>query len=86
MGPVPWRPAAAMLDDGRPTGDARVMPRRSSKQQALDAIGALPASASWDDILYGLYVRQKVERGLVAADAGEVVPHAVVARRFLRPR
>ena len=33
------------------------------KQEALDCIRMLPDNADWNDILYSLYVIQKIEKG-----------------------
>jgi len=59
---------------------------RSAKQEALDLIQKLSPSASWDDIMYELYVRKKIAAGLAAAAEGRVVAHEEVKRRFVRPR
>ncbi len=54
------------------------------KKAALELIRKLPEKATWDDIIYEIYVRKKIERGLEAADRGEVIPHERVKRRFVR--
>ena len=54
------------------------------KKAALEVIRNLPDRATWDEILYEIYVRKKIERGLAAADRGDVVSHDRVRRRFLR--
>lgn len=56
----------------------------TTKQQALDLIKMMPAKASWDDIMYEIYVRKKIETGIRAADEGRVVSHEEVKKRFLR--
>ena len=38
------------------------------KQDALDCILALPDTADWEDILYSLYVIQKIEKSLREAE------------------
>ena len=43
------------------------------KNQAIEMIRSLPDDCTLKDIQYHLYVRQKVERGLRAADEGQVV-------------
>jgi hypothetical protein len=58
----------------------------SVKKKALDLIQALPPTSTWDDIMYELYVRQKVDTGVAAAIAGRVVDHADVKRRFAKRR
>jgi len=54
----------------------------SAKQEAKDLIEKLPSSASWDDIFYELYVRQKISKGIKAADEGNVIVHEKVKRKF----
>jgi predicted transcriptional regulator len=56
---------------------------KSAKQEAREVIEKLPESATWDEVMYELYVRQKIAEGLRAADEGRVVPHEEVKRRFL---
>lgn len=38
------------------------------KEEARKVIEDLPEDATWDDLMYKLYVRQKIEAGLRAAD------------------
>ena len=52
------------------------------KRQALDLVEQLPENASWDDLMYEVYVRQKIEAGLAAANEGRIVSHDEVKRRF----
>ena len=42
----------------------------SNKVQARCLIDKLPATASWDDVLCQLYVRQKIEAGLADLNDG----------------
>jgi len=55
----------------------------SAKKQALEMIDRLPDKATWDDIKYEIYVRKKIARGIDAADAGKVISHEEVKKRFL---
>ena len=41
------------------------------KQEAINAITSLPDSATLDDIMYRLYVIDKVKKGLDAIDNGD---------------
>lgn len=59
---------------------------KSAKTQALDTIQRMPSRATWDDIIYEMHVRQKLDAGVTAANAGRTISHADVKRRFLRPR
>jgi predicted transcriptional regulator len=53
------------------------------KEEALKLVGGLPDEASWEDLIYQLYVRKKIERGIEAADQGRVLPHEEVKKQFL---
>lgn len=51
----------------------------SAKHEALKLI-----DATWEEILYKLYVKKKIEAGIKAADEGRVVSHEEVKAKFLR--
>ena len=53
------------------------------KEEAHKVIDSLPENATWDDLMYELYVRQKIEAGIRAADEGRVISHEQVKQRFL---
>jgi predicted transcriptional regulator len=42
----------------------------------------LPPDANWDDVMYEVYVRQKIAEGLRDAEQGRVLSHAEVRERF----
>jgi len=46
-------------------------------------IQKLPEQASWEDIMYELYVRKKIEEGLKAEEAGRTIFHEKVKKRFV---
>jgi hypothetical protein len=54
----------------------------SAKKSAQQLLDHLPDDAGWDDIMYALYVRQKVERGQQAVVEGHTIPHAEVRSLF----
>jgi hypothetical protein len=54
----------------------------TTKEEAISLITRLPDEASWDDIMYEMYVKKKIELGIKAADEGRVVPHEEVKRIF----
>lgn len=56
----------------------------TTKKQALAMIKKLPERVTWDDIMYEIYVRKKIEAGITAADEGRVVPQEEVKKRLLR--
>jgi predicted transcriptional regulator len=55
---------------------------RDVRSDAHRLIDSLPDGATWDDVMYRIYVRQCIESGLQDADAGRVVDVAEVRRRF----
>jgi len=42
----------------------------------------LPDSATWDEVMYEIYVRQKIADGEIAIAEGRTLPHAEVKKRF----
>jgi predicted transcriptional regulator len=50
----------------------------------LGVIEQLPDDASLEDIIYELYVRQRIERGLQQSEKGETVSHGEVMRDVAR--
>ena len=56
--------------------------RRTVKSDALRLVRSLPASSSWDDLMYRIYVRQKIDAGLADLRAGRVHPHTSIRREF----
>ncbi len=52
------------------------------KSEAEQLVRDLPEQASWDDLMYEIYVRQKVEQGLRAANEGRVLAHDEVKKQF----
>lgn len=56
---------------------------RNAKESARQIIDHLPDQATWEDIMYELYVKQKIEAGLKAVDEGRTIPHEEMKRRLL---
>ena len=56
-----------------------------NEDEARRLVEALPDDATWDDVMYRLYVRQSIERGLADSDAGRTVSQDDV-RTLLRDR
>jgi predicted transcriptional regulator len=53
------------------------------KEEARRLIDELPETATWDDVMYELYVKLKISRAIAAAEAGDVVSHQEAKRRIL---
>lgn len=56
---------------------------QSIKETAHELIDHLPEQATWDDLMYTLYVRQKLERSLLAAKEGRVTSQEDARKRFM---
>jgi predicted transcriptional regulator len=54
----------------------------TDKQRAIDAIKALPEQATIEDAIDRLCFIAKIEAGLRQSQAGQLVPHEEVKRRF----
>jgi len=46
----------------------------TTKESAKHLIEHLPDNVSWDDIMYELYVKQKIEKGMQAIEGSNVFP------------
>lgn len=56
---------------------------QSVKEMARGLIERLPDTATFDDLMYELYVRQKIEAGLKDAAEGRVLSHEEIVRELL---
>ena len=55
------------------------------KEQLATIANSLPEKATWDDVLYEIYVRQSVEQGLADIAAGRTIP-AEEVKNYLKQR
>jgi hypothetical protein len=55
------------------------------KSEAHRIVDQLPDNASWEDLIYQLYVRQSIEAGMRDAEAGRLETVAEVRREFGLP-
>ena len=53
-----------------------------AKEEARKIIDGMPEHATWDDIMYQMYVRKKISTAAAAAEDGRVIPHDEVVKRF----
>ena len=58
---------------------------KSIKEEAHRLVERLPDSASWDDLMHEIYVRQSIEAGLADGEAGRTTPVAEVRARYGLP-
>lgn len=54
------------------------------REAVLELAKKLPDDCTWDDVMYQIYVRQKIEAGLKDVDDGRVVPHDEVFREWAK--
>ena len=54
----------------------------NAKAHARDAIERLPDDATWEDVMYELYVRESIDAGLADVAAGRTVAHDQVRARL----
>ena len=52
----------------------------STKEIAIQVIQRLPDDVSLEDIMYELYFRERVDRGIAQARRGEIVSHEEVVQ------
>jgi hypothetical protein len=55
------------------------------KEEARRIVDELPDNASWEDLIYRIYVRQSIEAGLRDSEAGLIESVAEVRRSFGLP-
>lgn len=60
-------------------------PKPDIKSKVRETIETLPDDATWDDVMYRLYVRQKIETGLKDVELGRTLPVSEVRKRFGLP-
>ena len=53
------------------------------KQIVQDIVDHLPEQATFDDAMYRLYVRQKLERAIQVAEQGQVTSQDDMEKRYL---
>jgi hypothetical protein len=54
----------------------------SIKPEAHRLVEQLPDSATWDDLMYQIYVRQSIEAGLKDCREGRTIPVEEVRQRL----
>ena len=59
---------------------------KGTKQAVLKMIERMPDKSSVEDIMYELYFRQRVDRGLTELAAGKTISHEQVKRSIAKWR
>lgn len=60
-------------------------PDSNIKTRVFETLESLPDDATWDDVMYRLYVRQKIEAGLKDVEQGNTLSNDEVRKRFGLP-
>jgi hypothetical protein len=58
------------------------MTKKEMRMKAEELIDRLPDDTSWDDLMYTIYVRQKIEKGISDADNGRTISTHELRRKF----
>ena len=58
------------------------VPMTDIKENAHKLIDSLPSSATWDDVMYRIYVRQSIESGLKDVERGNTTNVGEVRKKF----
>ncbi|MBA7660429.1 hypothetical protein ES703_68431 [subsurface metagenome] len=58
------------------------MQNNNIKQQALNLLEKLPENATWEDLMYEIYVRQTIEAGIEDSKAGRTIDVKEVRAKF----
>lgn len=58
------------------------MSTQNIKEEAIKLLENLPDDATWEDLMYEIYVRQAIERGLEDSRAGRTVDMREVRASF----
>ncbi len=56
-----------------------------SKHEAHKLIDQLPANATWDDLMYKIYVREVIKKGLQDSKAGRTKDVAEIRKKYGLP-
>lgn len=52
------------------------------KEEATKLIDGLPEQATWDNLMYALYVKQRLQKALEETAAGKVIPHETAKKEL----
>lgn len=55
-----------------------------AKEEIRELLDKLPDDVSYEDVQYHIYVQQAVQRGVQAADRGEVISQEEAERRMAK--
>ncbi len=59
-----------------------MLPLQTAKQEAIEAIQQLPDNVDLDEIVYRLYVINKIHQGMQDVEAGRTISHEELKREI----
>ena len=57
------------------------MSKATVKEEMKKILESLPEDCTWEDFQYHIYVREKIERGVAAVDAGDIISQEEAEKR-----
>lgn len=58
------------------------MEKAELKKEVEHLLKDLPDDTEWDDLMYKIYVRQSIEQGLKDVEAGRIVSHEDIKKKY----
>ena len=62
------------------------MPATMIRKEAHELVDKLPETATWDDLMRQIYVREAIERGLADSKAGKTKNVSEVRKKYGLPK
>jgi hypothetical protein len=54
----------------------------TAKEEIRRMLDTLPDNATWEDVQYSIYVRERIERGRMEVDQGKLIEQSEVENRM----
>ena len=52
------------------------------KEEARKLVDLLPEEATWEDIMYSMYVKKKIIHAIQADDEGKTISHEEIKKKY----
>lgn len=62
------------------------MPATMIRKEAHDLVDRLPQTATWDDLMHQIYVRETIERGLADSKVGRTKKVSEIRKKYGLPK
>ncbi len=71
-----------MTGEATEVSDHRITNMNAVKDALMELARQLPEECTWDEVMYKIFVLQKIDAGLKDADEGRTIPHEEVFEEF----